>query len=284
MARRPRLACADFTFPLLTHEQSLDLVATLGFKGVDIGLFQGRSQLQPAFEFANLKRNARRLKRKLDERGLLMADLFLQTSTNFEVSAVNNPRPGVRRKNRDWFLKTLDYGAECGGRHVTGTPGIEFPGRSHRQSLDLAIEELAWRVERIKPYGMTHGVEAHIRSIVPTPRQAQRLIEAVPGLTLTLDYAHFTYTGTADSTIDPLVAHDSHFHIRGGRRRRLQCNFDENVIDFARLYRAIVKVGYRGWLGVEYVWTEWEHCNWSDNLSETIRYRNFLLEMGRSVK
>ena len=109
MARRPRLACADFTFPLLTHEQSLDLVATLGFKGVDIGLFQGRSHLQPASEFATLKRNARRRKRKLDERGLLMADLFLQTSTNFEVSAVNNPRPGVRRKNRDWFLKTLDY-------------------------------------------------------------------------------------------------------------------------------------------------------------------------------
>ena len=68
MARRPRLACADFTFPLLPHEQSLDLVATLGFKGVDIGLFQGRSHLQPASEFATLKRNARRLKRKLDER------------------------------------------------------------------------------------------------------------------------------------------------------------------------------------------------------------------------
>ena len=31
------LACADFTFPLLTHEHSLDLIAMLGFEGVDIG-------------------------------------------------------------------------------------------------------------------------------------------------------------------------------------------------------------------------------------------------------
>ncbi len=37
------LACADFAFPLLSHEQSLDLISMLGFEGVDIGLFEGRS-------------------------------------------------------------------------------------------------------------------------------------------------------------------------------------------------------------------------------------------------
>jgi sugar phosphate isomerase/epimerase len=73
-----KLACSDFTFPLLTHQQALDLIGTLGFKGVDIGLFQDRSHLQPASEFAQLRRNARKLKRQLDDRGLQMADLFLQ--------------------------------------------------------------------------------------------------------------------------------------------------------------------------------------------------------------
>ena len=32
------LTCADFTFPLLSHENSLDLIAMLGFEGGDIGL------------------------------------------------------------------------------------------------------------------------------------------------------------------------------------------------------------------------------------------------------
>ena len=47
-----RLACADFTFPLLSHEQSLDVISMLGFDGVDIGLFEGRSHLHPSREFA----------------------------------------------------------------------------------------------------------------------------------------------------------------------------------------------------------------------------------------
>ena len=38
-----KLACADFTFPLLPHDQALALIAMLEFDGVDIGLFEERS-------------------------------------------------------------------------------------------------------------------------------------------------------------------------------------------------------------------------------------------------
>ena len=44
------------------------------------------------------------------------------------------------------------------------------------------------------------------------------LVQNVPGLTLTLDYTHFTRAGLPDSAIEPLVAHASHFHARGARR------------------------------------------------------------------
>ena len=43
-----RLACADFTFPILPHDQVLQLIAMLGIKGVDIGLFEDRSHLRPS--------------------------------------------------------------------------------------------------------------------------------------------------------------------------------------------------------------------------------------------
>lgn len=36
---RLKLATADFTFPLLPHDQVLDLIAMLDIPGVDIGLF-----------------------------------------------------------------------------------------------------------------------------------------------------------------------------------------------------------------------------------------------------
>ncbi len=47
------LACADFAFPLLPHQNSLDVISMLGFDGVDIGLFEGRSHLHPSREFTN---------------------------------------------------------------------------------------------------------------------------------------------------------------------------------------------------------------------------------------
>ena len=36
------------------------------------------------------------------------------------------------------------------------------------------------------------------------------------------------------------------------------------------------QVGYSGYVGVEYVWIDWEHCNEVDNLSETILMRDLL--------
>jgi len=48
-----KLACADFTFPLLPHEHVLQLIAMLEFTGVDIGLFEERSHLRPSTEFEN---------------------------------------------------------------------------------------------------------------------------------------------------------------------------------------------------------------------------------------
>src|SRR5262249_16258227 len=78
-----KLACADFTLPLLPHDRSLDLIAMLGFEGVDIGLFEGRSHLWPSRVFPTLRESARELTRKLGDRGLKLADVFLQTAPDF---------------------------------------------------------------------------------------------------------------------------------------------------------------------------------------------------------
>ena len=87
-----KLACADFTFPLLPHNKVLDLIAMLDLKGVDIGLFEGRSHLWPSREFKNLRRAARSLKRKLGDRGLVAADIFMQMGEDFAEYAVNHPQ------------------------------------------------------------------------------------------------------------------------------------------------------------------------------------------------
>ena len=47
------------------------------------------------------------------------------------------------------------------------------------------------------------------------------------------------------------------------------------MIDYARVLGACRKVKYPGYIGIEYVWIDWEHCNEVDNLSETILLRDF---------
>lgn len=273
---RLKLACADFTFPLLSHDKVLDLIAMLEFDGVDIGLFEGRSHLWPSREFKSPAKSGKQLCKKLADRGLRCADVFLQMNPSFIPYAINHPEAAPRRHARDWFLKTLDYAAASGAKHVTTLPGVNFDNEKLAESWKRSCEELAWRVDLAKKNKIIFGVEAHVGSIAPNPKAAMQLVRDVPGLTLTLDYTHFTRAGLPDSAAEPLIAHASHFHARGARKGRLQTSFKENKIDYARVLRVMKKTNYKGYVGVEYVWVDWEHCNEVDNLSETIQLRDFL--------
>jgi sugar phosphate isomerase/epimerase len=277
-----KLACADFTFPLLSHEAALRLIALLGLQGVDIGLFEGRSHLWPSREFRDPKRSAWRLKGRLDDLGLRAADVFLQTAPDFRPYAVNHPQASRRRRARDGFLKTLDYASalECG--HVTALPGVHFEDEAYSASLSRAVDELGWRVAEAGERRIVFGVEAHVGSLVPRPKAAENLVKRVPGLTLTLDYTHFTRIGLPDAAVEPLVPYASHFHARGARRGRLQVNFAQNTIDYGRVFEALRASDYRGWIGIEYVWTDWERCNESDNLSETVQFRDFFRSLAQN--
>ncbi len=276
---KAKFACADFTFPLLNHDQSLRLVSLMEFKGVDIGLFEERSHLWPSREFKNVARSARALRKKLDNLGLKPADVFLQMAPDFKAFAINHPEGRRRKKARDWFQRTLDYTAGCGGKHITILPGVHFEDESLAESLARCVDELSWRVAQAKKSRLTVSVEAHVGSIAPRPALATALLKQVPGLTLTLDYTHFTRIGLPDSSVEPLVAHASHFHVRGARRGRLQERFAHNTIDYARVFKAMQKADYKGWIGIEYVWQDWEHCNECDNVAETVLFRDFFRQL-----
>jgi len=271
-----RLACADFTFPLLPHDSVLDLIAMLELDGVDIGLFEDRSHLWPSVVFPKLPGSARELGAKLADRGLKAADVFLQTALDFTSVAPNHPDAAVREKARSLFLRTLEFARECGSSHVSALPGVLFPIETEGASLGRCHEELAWRVERSRGAGLVFSVEAHVGSIAPTPEAAMGLVRGVPGLSLTLDYTHFTKQGFPDAEIEPLIRHASHFHARGAAKGRIQTVVKESSIDYVRVIEAMKAADYPGYVGIEYTWNEWEDCNRTDNVSETIILRDLL--------
>jgi sugar phosphate isomerase/epimerase len=278
-----KLSCADFSFPLLAHEAALQVIALLGLRGVDIGLFAGRSHLRPEIELRKPAKNGATLRRRLARPGLVAADVFLQLHENFLDFAVNHPEKTRRKFAREQFLRTLDYATAAGSRHVTILPGVPFKKESRAASLARAAEELSWRVERSAAMKITVAVEPHLGSISDTPERAWQLAAAVPGLGLTLDYAHFTRAGFPDSRIEPLAARATHFHARCARKGRLQSSFKENAIDFTRALKALHTHRFKGWIALEYVWIDWEHCNEADVLSETIQLGAHLTAAAKKI-
>jgi len=274
-----RLACADFTFPLLPHNDVLHLIAMLGFAGVDVGLFENRSHLWPSREYAHPDRSGTQLAARLRDQGLVAADIFLQMDPDFTPWAVNHPDGARRAHARDWFLRTLDYARAAGAHHVTTLPGVTFGEESRAASWGRAAEELAWRVEQASRCSIIFGVEAHVGSLTSDPQAAVALVRAVPGLTLTVDYTHFIRLGMTDADVEPLLSYASHFHVRGAMPGRLQVGYKDNVIDYARVCELLRARSYVGWLGVEYIWIDWERCNECDTLSETVLFRDALQKM-----
>ena len=149
-------------------------------------------------------------------------------------------------------------------------PGVHHTDTPLDTDWTLAVEEAGWRVERARQSGMVYSIEAHVGSILPDPETTLRFLRDVPNLTLTLDYGHFIYQGMSNESVHPLLKHASHFHARGGAKGQLQSTVKDNTIDFQAVVEGLVAASYEGYLCLEYVWIDWEGCNRTDNISETL--------------
>ena len=274
--KKLKFACADYTFPLLPHDKVLSLIAMLDCEGVDIGLFSGRSHLTPETEFDQPAHRAKLLKKKLKDRGLVATDIYLQLDTDFSPYAINHPEKKRRQLARDGFFKLMEYANESGADHITCLPGMIFPGEERSAPIRRCYEELNWRLETAASSGLVFAIEVHIGCPFINPADTLILIQSVPGLTLTLDYTHYVYDGYAQSAVDPFLINASHFHARGGKERQLQTTMTDNIIDYSAITQKLKNTNYNGWLGLEYIWTEWERCNEADTISETIRLRDII--------
>lgn len=278
----PKFSCADFTFPLLPHDKVLDLLQLIDIKGVDLGVFEGRSHQYPSQIAANPMAAAASLRKKLEQRDLLPADVFIQTGAEPPINAVNDPDSDVRERNREILKAIVSYSRELGATHLTGLPGVIHSGIDPADDWQRAVDETRWRLDACLSAGITYAIEPHVGSLLPEPETTLRFLDAVPGLTLTLDYGHFIYQGMANDLVHPLLPHASHFHARGGAKGALQSTMKDNSIDFCAILQGLARVNYRGWICLEYVWVDWEGCNRTDNLSETLLLRNLLSEMAHA--
>jgi sugar phosphate isomerase/epimerase len=277
-----RYSCADFTFPLLSHEKALRLIELLGIEAVDLGIFEGRSHYYPSQIARDPVAIGRKLANELKAAGLKAADVFLQTGDSPEIAAANSPDRNVRENNRELFLRTLDFVNTLGCSHITGLPGVAHTGERPDDDWNRSCEETQWRLEKARNEGIIYSIEPHAGSILNDPETTLKFINDCPGITLTLDYGHFIYQGQKNERVHPLINYASHFHARCGAKGKLQATFSENEIDFKTIVSRFNEIEYSGYSCLEYVYVDWEGCNRTDNVSETIRLYEYLRQLRHS--
>ncbi len=277
-----RLSCAEYAFPLLPPEKRFKLVRLLGFTHVDVGLFERDSSLKPRQLVAAPMDFTRQLKSEIESAGLHVSDVFLQIGQDPTDAAANDPNPVVRSRNRKTFLQALDLCLALGCAHLTGLPGVLHGPDRDTEDFALAREEASWRSRAAFSAGVTYAIEPHLGSLCSDIAGTRAFVESVPGLTLTLDYGHFVFANIPSDNIHALLPFASHIHARSGAPGELQTPLDKNAIDFTGMIQHLQERKYSGAVAIEYVWTDWQQCNRTDNVSETILLRSMLERLGKS--
>lgn len=262
-----KIACHAWAYNNLPFDAAVGTIARLGFRYIDLGsgphLDVGRAATYPQAE-------ADRILALLDEFELEITDLYLM------MPHTNTPDPAKREAHLTLFERLIPFAEALRTPGITISPGIIQPdGLEH--SLARAVPALLRMLQAAEDTDLRISFEPHMDSVAQRPEYALLLLEAVPGLSVTLDYAHFVTQGIVRREIEPLMEHIAHVHVRQARRGVLQTRYDDGTINIAELVEDLYEIGYRGTLTVEYMTTVgWHGMQKVSITRETVRTRDVL--------
>jgi sugar phosphate isomerase/epimerase len=189
--------------------------------------------------------------------------------------AVNHPDSATREDSFQLFRRITEYARLAGATGLTINPGVRFPDEALGASIKRSALELRRRLDFAGSLGIALSVEGGVGTNTLTPEALLHLVDATPGLQVTLDYSHFVYQGFDERRVDPLLEHCRHLHCRGGAPGKMQTTFAENTIDYDSAMIGLQRHGFEGYVSLEYVWVEIWECFRTENTMEIIRFRDW---------
>jgi sugar phosphate isomerase/epimerase len=277
-----RFSCTSFSFPLLRLPAVARLLSVLEFRHIDLCVADGDRDVRAQVVEADPEAAAGADRKACEAAGLSVVDIFCHLGRSAFDRPVNTPDAAERRRNRERFSAYVKYAAAAGAEGVTMSPGRHWAEIADG-GFDLACGELAVYTGWAGARGLRLSVEPHLDSIAAEPDSAARLVERVPGLTLTVDYSHFVARGTDPAAVHPLLPLAGHVHVRQAAPGKLQAAQDEGVIDFGAVLDRLADLGYRGALTLEYLWNPWQGMNRVDVVTETLLLRRRLEARGSTA-
>lgn len=260
-------ACHTWAFNELALPEALGTIARLGFRYVDIG---SGPQLNAQKAAADPRRVAGEIKADLELFNLRLSDLYLM------LPRISVAEEDKRRRDIDLFKALVPFAQALGAPGVTVSPGVIQPAEDE-EAYERTTAALREMMTVVRAAGLALSIEPHMDSMAQQPEAALRLVKDVPGLRLTVDWAHLICQNIHHNEIVKLLPHTRHVQIRQAARAQLQTPFERGRIDIPRVVTALKDARYEGIVCVEYMkMPGWHGMMDVNNLRESARMRDEL--------
>lgn len=267
-------SCHTWGFTDLTLPEALGTMARLGFRYVDIG---SGANFNAARAAANPRKAALEIRADLDLFDLQVSDVYLLLP---RISSADERR----QRELDLYHALVPFAVELGTPGITLSPGLPQPD-DETGAVERAAAALRDMVAQGTDAGLRVSIEPHLDSLAATPEAALQLVNDVPGLALTVDWAHLVCQGIPHETILTLLPHAQHIQLRQAARGRLQTPFEQGEIDLPRVVADMLAAGYDGRLCVEVLQTPgWHGLIAVNSMRECARLRDELRAARDKIK
>jgi len=266
------LAGAAWSWAGATVAESAAIYRALGVRALDLLAVPGSR-----FDTYQIAADPHGEARRLSGLGAALSNLLVFFGTDFRNRALNSPDPTVRSNNLETFRRLLEFCTAAGFYSITVLPGVEQHPHSRHEALTWTAAALNSMNVLAKEAGVLLVYEPHVQSILEKPQDTLAFARANSNVKLVLDYSHGVSLGYSDTELDPLVPYAGHVHLRQAAPKKIQARWEEGSIDFPELIGLLKRIGYRGYLTIEYEHDKFWDMDRCDVMTETIKMRDAVL-------
>jgi sugar phosphate isomerase/epimerase len=262
-----KLSLTSWSLRACSLDEAAAISKALGIGALDLGYFYG-----PALDKAALLADPDRAADRVAGLGIEVPNFYhLFGST---LAGRNLADPAHRAENEADLRNVVRFCSRAGIPTVFVLPGICNSSQDRAAALAQSAESLRRLLPTAAEAGVQLTIEPHVHSFLESPALTLDLLSRVPGLKLTLDYAHFTCLGWRQDEIDALAPHAAHVHLRQARPGALQTKTHQGTINIEAQLGTLKAAGYGGRLSLEYVHQDYMDTLYDDVLTETILLRD----------
>jgi sugar phosphate isomerase/epimerase len=260
-------ACHTWAFNDLTLPEALGTIARLGFRYVDIG---SGAHLNAVRAAERPQAVARQITADLETFNLRLSDLYLM------LPRISVDDEDKRQNDLKLFAALLPFASELGAPGITLSPGLVHPA-DDEDARDRTIDALRTMQRQATSANLRLSIEPHLDSMATTPETALMYLKEVPGLEITLDWAHMLCQGIRERDILTLLPHTRHVQVRPAARNKLQTPYSQGRLQPEAVIVALNNAGYQGVVCVEYMQTTgWHGMMAVDSIDESAQLRDAL--------